>query len=71
VDWLQSERQAALEALVAVYAGDDDWTEQAAYRATRNHLEGPNRDLALVIWRVVGVEPRKNRRRGWPRKRAA
>ena len=70
VDWLQSERQAALEALVAVYAGDDDWIERIAYRATEHHLEGPNRDLAIGIWRAVGVEPAKNRRVGRPKKRA-
>ena len=41
MDWLQSERQAAaLEALVAVYADDDDWIERVAYRATEQHLEG-------------------------------
>lgn len=71
MDWLQSERQAVLEALVAVYAGDDEWIELVAYRATAQHLEGPNRDLALGIWRAVGVEPRKNRRRGRPRKRVS
>jgi hypothetical protein len=70
VDWLQPERRAALEALVAVYAGDDDF-ELLAYRATAHHLEGPNRDLALAMWQALGVEPRKRRRRGRPRKRAA
>jgi hypothetical protein len=74
VDWLQlqSERRAALEALVAVYADDgDDWIERVAYRATARHLEGPSHGLALGIWRAVGIEPRKRRRRGRPRKRAA
>ncbi len=57
-------RRVALEALVAVYAGDDEWVERVAYRATAHHLEGENGDLALGIWRAVGVEPRKKRRRG-------
>ena len=68
-DWLPSQRRAALEALVGVYAGDDDGFALLAYQATAHHLEGPNRDLALTMWRAVGVEPRKNRRRGRPRKR--
>jgi hypothetical protein len=33
VDWLQSERQAALEALVAEYADDDDWVERVAWKS--------------------------------------
>ena len=70
MDLLQSERQAALGALVAVSAGDDEWVGRVAYHATAHHLEGQNRDLALGIWRAVGVEPRKRRRRGRPRKRA-
>jgi hypothetical protein len=70
VDWLQSERQAVVEALVAVFEGDgDDWIERVAYFATAHHLEGPRRDLALGIWRAAGVEPRKSRRPGRPRKR--
>jgi len=69
VDSLLSERQAVQEALIAVYAGDADWIERVAHGVTAQHLEGPNRDLALGIWRAVGIEPR-SRRRGRPRKRA-
>jgi len=69
VDWLPSEHRAAREALVAGYAGDDDGMELLAYRATAHHLEGAGRELALGIWRAIGVTPRKNRRRGRPRKR--
>lgn len=69
VDSLQSERRAALQ-LVAENGGGSDRVERAAYVLIQS-VETSNRDLALGIWRAAGIEPRKRRRRGRPRKRAA
>lgn len=67
MDWLVSERRAALAALVAVYAGEDDWVERApsAGKSWRDRTQ----TWATALWNALGIQPRKNRRLGRPQKR--
>jgi hypothetical protein len=50
---------------------DDDLLARAAYLVTQSHEEGPDRELANALFTGLGISPRKNRRRGRPRKRTA
>ncbi len=47
MDWLQSERRAALELLLSAYPGDDEWVERVAYMASEQHLEDRTAILRL------------------------
>lgn len=55
MDWLVSERRAALAALVVVYAGEDDWVERVACAIGRESLEGPNAMLDRLLHRSVVI----------------
>ena len=49
---------------------DDDLLAHAAYLITHSHTEGASQPLTTALFSALGISPRKNRRRGRPRKRA-
>ncbi len=70
-DGLDYVRRDLVQMILADHGLDDDLLAQVAYVMTQSHKEGSDRGLASALFSALGITPRKNRRRGRPRKRAA
>ncbi|MGZ3336139.1 MAG: hypothetical protein ACXVB5_11485 [Isosphaeraceae bacterium] len=69
LDYLQ---QGLVQMVLADHGlDDDDLVARAAYLIMNSHTEEASQALAIALFSSMGITPRKNRRRGRPRKRVA